>query len=478
KSPPVRILTATKDEKENALEYGLPSSHTLNTICLSGYLLHYVISCHENIDASHQVAGFTFACLFIGLIGLGRVYLGMHSVIDILGGLVLGLTILAFWLNVHEYIDTFVTLGQNVYPLMKNEGVVYKAQSTSSFRDVEDQLKKQFTSMMWGLDALSSNHRPVMLLPSIRSLMYFLLPPIFGDYVVDVEDVEKWVVWVKLDAFYAYSMVYDENGVGGVGVEVDPSSLWEAINSTIKRKFGHRLALLSKVKSAIVLTISSGRPRTKVGGVGVEDPSSLCEAAESNIERKFFFLRRRESLVEASFPLGFKMETEEPVSKNAITGIDFAYASVRSFLQNDIFLVYEAPVRCSATLFFLSYEFPFLVASSRKPSMYLSSQAVPRHFTVLSNLARNVIWLQCFANALKINWTSGALDEATSLAMDHDSCDEERGNGCGSNETPTKRVDGNLHGSSIREVVLFCLRFRSRSWSWFFKFSISASFGR
>ncbi|PWA95593.1 phosphatidic acid phosphatase type 2/haloperoxidase [Artemisia annua] len=114
KSPPARILTATKDEKENALEYGLPSSHTLNTLCLSGYLLHYVISCHENADASHQVAGFTFVCLFVGLIGLGRIYLGMHSVIDILGGLVLGLTVLAFWLTVHEYIDNFVTLGQNV----------------------------------------------------------------------------------------------------------------------------------------------------------------------------------------------------------------------------------------------------------------------------------------------------------------------------------------------------------------------------
>ncbi|GJX38758.1 lipid phosphate phosphatase delta-like protein [Tanacetum coccineum] len=31
KSPPVRILTVTEDEKENAMEYGLPSSHTLNT---------------------------------------------------------------------------------------------------------------------------------------------------------------------------------------------------------------------------------------------------------------------------------------------------------------------------------------------------------------------------------------------------------------------------------------------------------------
>nr|GEU96601.1 RNA-directed DNA polymerase homolog [Tanacetum cinerariifolium] len=35
--------------------------------------------------------------------------------------------------------------------------------------------------------------------------------------------------------------------------------------------------------------------------------------------------------------------------------------------------------------------------------------------------------------------------------MDYDSCKKEWGNGCGSNETPTKRVDGNLHGSSIRE---------------------------
>ncbi|MFS7908183.1 putative phosphatidate phosphatase [Helianthus anomalus] len=114
KSPPVRILTATKDEKENALEYGLPSSHTLNTICLSGYLLHYIFSCHENINASYQVVAFTFACLFVGLIGLGRIYLGMHSLIDIFGGLVLGLMILAFWLQVHEYVDNFVILGKNV----------------------------------------------------------------------------------------------------------------------------------------------------------------------------------------------------------------------------------------------------------------------------------------------------------------------------------------------------------------------------
>ncbi|KAF7148403.1 hypothetical protein RHSIM_Rhsim03G0002700 [Rhododendron simsii] len=113
-SPPVRRVTATKDEKENAMEYGMPSSHTLNTVCLSGYLLHYIVTYTQSTDASMQFAGFTMVCLFVGLIGLGRIYLGMHSLIDIIAGLAFGLAILAFWLTFHEYIDDFVVSGQNV----------------------------------------------------------------------------------------------------------------------------------------------------------------------------------------------------------------------------------------------------------------------------------------------------------------------------------------------------------------------------
>nr|GMD84445.1 lipid phosphate phosphatase delta [Ipomoea batatas] len=113
-SPPVRRITATEDEKENALEYGLPSSHTLNTLCLSGYLLHYVLSHTKNEDLSTEIAGIALVCLLVGLIGLGRIYLGMHSLIDIIGGLAFGLAILAFWLSVHNYIDDFVVSGQNV----------------------------------------------------------------------------------------------------------------------------------------------------------------------------------------------------------------------------------------------------------------------------------------------------------------------------------------------------------------------------
>ncbi|KAI4378501.1 hypothetical protein MLD38_015972 [Melastoma candidum] len=112
--PPVRRITATKDEEEHAMEYGLPSSHTLNTICLSGYLLYYVLSNVQSGDPYVKLAGFALTFLFVGLVGLGRIYLGMHSVIDVMGGLVMGLLILGFWLTIHEQVDTFVVSGQNV----------------------------------------------------------------------------------------------------------------------------------------------------------------------------------------------------------------------------------------------------------------------------------------------------------------------------------------------------------------------------
>ncbi|XP_050380883.1 lipid phosphate phosphatase delta isoform X2 [Argentina anserina] len=112
--PPVRRITATRDEEDNALEYGLPSSHTLNTVCLSGYLLHYILSYAQNEDSYVTFAGIALVCLLVGLIGLGRIYLGMHSPVDIIGGLTVGLLILSFWHSVHEYVDRFVVAGENV----------------------------------------------------------------------------------------------------------------------------------------------------------------------------------------------------------------------------------------------------------------------------------------------------------------------------------------------------------------------------
>lgn len=107
------------------------------------YLLHYVLT-HTQIQGAYVTyLGVSLACMLVFFIGLGRsritfallaasycwpislqknenylffagrIYLGMHSVVDVLAGLLIGLVVLAFWLMVDEYIDSFVISGQN-----------------------------------------------------------------------------------------------------------------------------------------------------------------------------------------------------------------------------------------------------------------------------------------------------------------------------------------------------------------------------
>lgn len=116
------------------------------------YLLHYVLT-HTQIQGAYvDYFGVSLACLLVALIGLGRflfitfkllegsycwyiaqknnenclvffvgrIYLGMHSLIDVLAGLVIGLGILGLWLTVDEYIDSFVVSGQNGILLINN----------------------------------------------------------------------------------------------------------------------------------------------------------------------------------------------------------------------------------------------------------------------------------------------------------------------------------------------------------------------
>ncbi|URE03594.1 acidPPc [Musa troglodytarum] len=112
--PPVTRVITTNDERGNAMEFGLPSSHCLNTVCLLGYMLHHFLTHGAKMDAVIPVGFLGLACLLIILIGIGRMYLGMHSLIDVVAGIIFGLVILALWLMIHEHVDDFIASGQNV----------------------------------------------------------------------------------------------------------------------------------------------------------------------------------------------------------------------------------------------------------------------------------------------------------------------------------------------------------------------------
>ena len=101
-----------------------------------------MLSSFEHEDAAIQYYGFALACLLVALIALGkinlthtremhipckyliphltsflfflgRIYLGMHSVVDIIAGLAIGVLTLGLWLTVNENIDDFITSKQN-----------------------------------------------------------------------------------------------------------------------------------------------------------------------------------------------------------------------------------------------------------------------------------------------------------------------------------------------------------------------------
>lgn len=73
--------------------YSFPSGHAMLAICFYGALIYLSFRYIKNKNL--RIISYVFFSIFILLIGLSRVYLGVHYPSDILGGFSLG----AFWLG-------------------------------------------------------------------------------------------------------------------------------------------------------------------------------------------------------------------------------------------------------------------------------------------------------------------------------------------------------------------------------------------
>ena len=101
--PKIRLLTADPSgasERRSLLEYGFPSSHVMNSLVLS---LHAVECCRQSrflslLPPSMMISVFSaraVAVLWTLLVALARVACGMHSPVDVAGGLLSGLLVVA-----------------------------------------------------------------------------------------------------------------------------------------------------------------------------------------------------------------------------------------------------------------------------------------------------------------------------------------------------------------------------------------------
>jgi len=101
------------------MEYGLPSTHTLNTLCMWLYIFYFYSSSTSHgdgfsvyvdtlrsFDMQLRLLVILAWCLFIMH---GRLYLGMHSPIDVAAGVCLAMVLLHLYAAVDDFVDAWMT---------------------------------------------------------------------------------------------------------------------------------------------------------------------------------------------------------------------------------------------------------------------------------------------------------------------------------------------------------------------------------
>jgi len=109
-SPPVQRLSKT-----HHLEYGFPSSHSVNALNLPLFTVVYLLY-HSSYSFSWFQMVLLFATSFFVTysISYSRIYCGMHCPTDLMGGFAIGALLLAAWLYYLQEIEEWMTKGQNI----------------------------------------------------------------------------------------------------------------------------------------------------------------------------------------------------------------------------------------------------------------------------------------------------------------------------------------------------------------------------
>lgn len=108
-APPLKRITLSKSTTK---EYGAPSSHTANATGVSLYLLWTL---YHNTTLSH-ITRIVFAILVISyclILTVGRIYCGMHGLLDILSGAIIGAFCMVGRILFKDYFFANYNLGDN-----------------------------------------------------------------------------------------------------------------------------------------------------------------------------------------------------------------------------------------------------------------------------------------------------------------------------------------------------------------------------
>ncbi|XP_050077836.1 sphingosine-1-phosphate phosphatase 1-like [Anopheles maculipalpis] len=99
---------AARLQKKWGLEYGMPSTHAMVSVAIPFSVLIYT---YDRYIYSMPV-GLAIACVWCAVICVSRVYLGMHSVLDILAGLVLVVLLMIPLIPIVDRLDLIIVTSR------------------------------------------------------------------------------------------------------------------------------------------------------------------------------------------------------------------------------------------------------------------------------------------------------------------------------------------------------------------------------
>jgi len=96
---------------ESALDWALPSNHTMSATCLPLYcwFYSYLHKSQLGLNSVHCICICLLMCTWSVLVMFSRLYLGVHSPADIVSGGILGCILLSLFLQVDDQIDLFIS---------------------------------------------------------------------------------------------------------------------------------------------------------------------------------------------------------------------------------------------------------------------------------------------------------------------------------------------------------------------------------
>ena len=98
-----RLRPALEYHLTQAEGYSFPSGHMLVSVCFYGTLIFIIFRLIKSNRLKYILSALLL--LLIILIGLSRIYLGVHYPSDVLGSLFFGVFIVFFWINLYNLIE-------------------------------------------------------------------------------------------------------------------------------------------------------------------------------------------------------------------------------------------------------------------------------------------------------------------------------------------------------------------------------------